>query len=137
MSSDIFGFLNAVNRGDFGFVDDLTDEDAKKLSPFVLLMWMNGAQSNTDIHVIVTNSFVNPFVFSLYKHHKFLLKLLIAANSNIDNARYKFVKSGAASEKGSLVSKVALHYNCGLDHAKDILKMLADADIKELEDLYA
>jgi malate/lactate dehydrogenase len=136
MANDIFAFFNAVNQGDFEFVDSLSEEEAKKISPFVLLMWMHGAQSNPDIHIIVTNSFVNPFVFSLSKHHRFLLKLFIAANCNIDNARYKFVKSCVVAEKSIVASRVASYYNCGLEHAKDIIPLLSDADLKELEELY-
>jgi hypothetical protein len=133
---ELFSFFDAMNSGKFSYVDDMSDAEVKQLSPFVLLMWVAGATSNNDIHTIVTNSFVNPYVFSLSKHPRLLLKLFISANSDIDNARYKFVKSGA-SERSTAIKNAAHYYGLTYQQAKDIMPLLSDEDLKELEKFYS
>lgn len=132
---DIFKLFEAINRGDYDYIDALTDEEVKAFSPVVLLMWMHGATSNPETHVTYTNEYVNPFVFSLQKHPRLLLKLFVAANSGMGNTRYKFVKS--TTKNDSLIYRhIAKHYECGYDQAKEIKELLSDDDIKELTEIY-
>jgi hypothetical protein len=131
----LFALFDAINKGDYAFVDGLTDDQLKSLSPFVLLMWMNGAVDNNEIHVLLTDAVVNEFVFSFSAHPRLLLKMLITANAGIDRTRYQFVKSVGKNED-SIIRKLAKHYECGYDQAKDILPMMSEDDIKELKELY-
>lgn len=129
--SDLFTFFKKANAGDFGYVDSLTDDEVKAISPFVLLGWGNGASSNNEIHTVMTDSIMNAKVFPLSKHPRLLLKLFIAANSGIGNDRYKYVKSG--SSKGSKeVNAVAEYYNCSLREAKDYTRILTSDDKKRI-----
>lgn len=132
---ELFAFFDSMNSGKFSYVDDMSDAEVKQLSPFVLLMWVAGATTNNDIHTIVTNSFVNPYVFSLSKHPRLLLKLFTSANSDIDNAKYKFIKSGA-SEKSTVIKNVADYYGLTYQQAKDIIPLLSDEDLKEIKKMY-
>lgn len=132
---DLFGFLKNVNKCDFSSVDKFSDEEIKSLSTFVLMMWAHGAQSNTMVHNILTDRLVNPFVFSLSKHPRLLLKLFIEANGGIGNTRYKFVKS-VSSEKSSEIKMVANHYRVGYETAKQYHALLSKEDITELKEIY-
>lgn len=134
--SDLFGFLNKVNSGDFDAVDRLDDDDVKKLAPVVMQMWVHGAQTNTAEHVILTDTYCNPYVFKLYKHPKLLLKLLVHANSGMGNTRYKFVKS-VTKEESSLYKLIATHYDCSVREAKEIKQMLSDDDITAIKEMYS
>lgn len=131
----LFLFFDAINKGDYAFVDSLTDEQVKALSPFVLLMWMNGAVSNTDTHVIMTDIVCNEFVFPLAKYPRLLLKSFVAANGGIDSTRYKYVKTVSTNEI-AVIKMIAKHFECGYDEAKDYLRILGDDDITELKELY-
>lgn len=135
MAADLFGFFDKINKGDYAAVDKLSDDDVKELSPFVMLMWMHGAQSNTAEHVILTNTYCNDFVFQLGKHPRLLLKTFVYANSGLGNTRYKFVKS-VSKEETTVLRLIARHYMCGLKEAKDIRRLLSSDDISYLKEIY-
>lgn len=134
--SDLFGFLNKVNRGDFDAVDKLETDEVKKLSPLVMQMWMHGAETNTAEHVILTDTYCNPYIFKLHKHPRLLLKLIVHANSGMGNTRYKFVKS-VTREEGVLNKMIARHYDCSVREAKEIKNMLSEDDIAIIKELYS
>lgn len=133
--SDLFSFLGAMNKGDYNYVDSMPESELKKISPYVLLMWCNGATSNTVEHILCTNSFCSDKVFPLAKHKKLLLKLFIAANSGFGNTKYKFKKS-VSSEAIADRKLIAAHYNCSLNEAKDYEAILSKEDIEELKEIY-
>lgn len=125
--SDLFGFFQKANEGDFRYVDNMSDEEVKAISPFVLLMWANGAVENRPIHTIMTDTYMNDKVFSLSKHPRLLLKLFVAANSGIDKTRYSFLKYGA-SKSNKVVEGIADFYNCSLSEARDFARILTEDD---------
>lgn len=127
--ADIFEFLDKMNKGDLSYLDNLPDEDVKSLSPYVLLMWCSGANTNRPIHAIMTDSYCNDKIFRLYRHPRLLLNLFFAANSDIDRARYSFVKYGS-SDKKVITKNIATYLKCGYDEAKDILDVLKNKDDK-------
>ena len=131
--NDLFTFLNKAYEGDYVYVDQLDDEDLKKISAFLLLGWAQGALSNTNIHVPMTNEYFNRYVFSLSKHPRLLLKLFISANSGMGNTRYKYKKS-PNSEKSSIIKSIARYYEIGYNEAKDCIRVLSDDDIKRIVD---
>lgn len=133
--SDLFKFFSAANKGDFAFVDNMTDEEIKKISPFVLLGWGAGAEQNTEIHAIMTNEFMNDKVFSLGRHPRLLLKLFVAANSDIDSTRYKYIKA-QKSKSTKEAEHIAAYYRCTLREAKDYARILTDDDKKEISKIY-
>ncbi len=125
-----------MNKGDFSVVQRMTDKEAKELSAFVLLMWANGAQGpNSHIHVILTNTYCNPFVFSLSHHPKLLLMMLIAANMEIDNCRYEFRKAGV-SKPSKETYAISDYYDCGLTEARQYKDLLTKEEIKEIVEIY-
>lgn len=133
--SDLFGFFNRMNAGDFESVDKLEEDDLKAISPYVMLMWCHGAQSNTAEHVILTDTYCNEYVFSLQKHPKLLLKCFVHANSGMGNTRYKFTKS-VSKEETVLNRIIARHYECSLSQAKEIRGMITDNDVTMLKEIY-
>lgn len=130
--SDLFGFFNHVNKEDYDYVDSLSDEEVKKLSPYVLLGWMHGAVDNNHIHVMLTDMYCNGVTFKLSKHPRLLLKLIVAANGGIDNTRYKFNKpSGASTDKA--VRAIAKYYGVGYNDAKGYAAILSEEEIERIE----
>lgn len=134
-NGDLFNFFNAMNKGDFNFVNKMDDDEVKTLSPFVLLMWVNGATQNQPIHIIATEALCASTVFSLAAHPRLLLKLFIAANCDVGNTRYKFKKS-VMKKQSKNIELVARHYECGYTEATQYLKLLSPDDIKELQEMY-
>lgn len=131
--ADIFKFFNKMNSGDYEYIDKMEDDEVKDLSAFVLLMWVNGAQSNEAEHIILTDMYCNEMVFSLSRHPRLLLKLFVAANSGFGSTRYKFKKSTSKDESASL-RDIAEYYGVGLHEAKDIRLVLKDKELKQLRE---
>lgn len=129
--SDLFQFFDKANKGDMRYVDKMSEEEVKGISPFVLLGWGMGAEQNEEIHTIMTNEYMNDKVFSLTNHPRLLLKLFIAANSHIDNTKYRYAKSKTATHTKE-TEAVADYYKCGMREAKDYVKILGDDDIKAI-----
>lgn len=136
MADDLFRFLDAANSGaGYRFVDKMSDESLKSISPYVLLGWGHGAKNDKDTHVILTNEVLNPYVFSHAKHPRLLLKLFVAANSDIGDTRYGFVKF-SGKEETNLLKQIARHYDVGIREAKDIKPLLSEQDIKLIKEMY-
>lgn len=132
---DIFAFLGAMNDGNYDYVDDMSDVEIKSLSPYVLTMWVNGVTRNAPEHILMTENLVNNKVFSLSNHPRLLYKLLIAANIDQDNPRYKFKKCGGKkSEK--ILTYICQHYGCGMGEARQYVNLLDEESVKELEEIY-
>jgi len=130
--SDLFKFFDKANSGDFSYVDRMTDEEVKKISPFVLLMWY--AKSNPHFHAILMDTNMNEYVFSLPNHPRLLLKLFIESNSIGDGTKYEFVKSVSKNESET-IKAIANRYQVGYDAAKQYHELLDEESIKEIKEI--
>lgn len=135
---DIFRYFKAINDDDYAYIDRASKEgELDSISPFVVLMWMNGAEENQHIHNILTSMYASQYVFSLSKHSVLLHKLMVASNSLGDDTRYKFRKANTTTTGGTKEHQwIAEHYNCSIREAKEIAEILSKEEIKELEKLY-
>lgn len=133
--ADLFAFLEHMCDGDYAYIDRMTDEDVKSLSPYVLTMWANGATKMTPERVVLTDLFCNSMVFRLADHPRLLLKLFVAANEGMGSSRFKFKKTTSISQS-KLIRRVADYYKCGAIEAKDTLTTLTEDDIVELNEIY-
>jgi hypothetical protein len=132
--TDIFVILNKISSGDTNYIDTLSEEELKSISPYVIQMWIKGADSNLDARMVLTNELVNKYVFSLADHKKLLYKLLCVANGYGDNPYYKFKKKKESS-CNNLINLIAEYYKQPLQHAKDSLKLLSIDSIVEIAEL--
>lgn len=131
---DIFDFFKHMNNEDYDYVDQLSDEEVKGLSAYVLMMWVLGASKNKEARIILTNEQVNQYVFSLANHPRLLLKLLVSSNG-LGPSHYKFTKVDGSSGTSD-VQVVSKHYNVTEKDAKDYLKILPKKDVDELKKFY-
>lgn len=131
---NLFKFFNEMNRGNFSYIDKMDDDEVKELSPFVMLMWAHGAKDNEMVHTLLTDLYCNPYVFSLSKHPRLLLKLFVAANGEIDNTRYKFKKAKQQRGSSKEVKAIASFYGCSLKDADEYASILSKAEIKDIVD---
>jgi len=128
---NIFSILNGISQGDMNLVDELSPEELKELSPYVLQMWIKGADSNLDARMVLTNDFVNKYIFSLADHKKLLYKLLCVANGYGDNPYYSFKKK-TQQTTSNLIKLLMDYYKVNQQHAQDSLQLLSIDDILEI-----
>jgi len=72
---DIFRILAAVDRRDKTFYDNLTDDERKAFSPYIMLRWVSTVNSNPVLeswYVEETNRMVNINYFTLARYPKFM-----------------------------------------------------------------
>lgn len=128
---DIFKLFGKMNNEDYAWVMALTDDELKTVSVYVLLMWIHGVDRNESAHLILTNQYVNQYVFHLQKHNRLLLLLMFAVNSGMGSPRYQFKKSVTKQETKS-IKAIASFYNCTYDDAKGYADILSADEIKEM-----
>lgn len=107
MSFDLFDALATLSSGDLQWYDNLSSEDKKAASPFVLCRWLTGTSDQAQL--IRLNTFVNPYVFSL-GHEKALLFKLMAAACTGKSRRYNWLKAPGTKSATKLRLEVIEHY---------------------------
>lgn len=132
---DIFELFRKMNNSDYEWVMNLSDEDLHSVSVYVLLMWINGVDRDQAAHLILTNQYVNQYVFHLQKHGRLLLLLLFVTNGGMGTPRYQFTKSVTKQETKSIIA-VASYYQCGYDAAKGYIEILPPDNVKEMIEIY-
>lgn len=96
---DIKRELRAVDAKDYDFYNNLTDEEKKAFSPYILMRYTSNVTLNRDIQewfVEMTNECVNKHHWQLSKNHKNLLWKLFAATGTGINCYHPYL---AASKK--------------------------------------
>ncbi|MCK5019464.1 MAG: hypothetical protein KAS32_20565 [Candidatus Peribacteraceae bacterium] len=128
---DIHKVLRNISKGDMSFIDNMSDNDVKSVSPIVLQMWILGANSNVEGRAVLTDLYVNSYAFSLSNHPRLLLKLLCVANNFGEIPRFGFVKQGK-SDSNYMVNLVQQYYNLSTEHAEEDLRVLTEKDLRQI-----
>jgi len=134
---DIKRELGAVDRKDYSFYDNLTDEERKAFSPYVLMRYTANVQGDRDIQewfLETTNELVNKNHWDLSKNHKGLLWKLFASSGAGVPAYHPYLAAGK-KEKANKIEKLL----CELYPAKkmDEIKLLASMmDKKDRDELF-
>jgi hypothetical protein len=81
---DLFEALAAIDKKDYGYYDRLTDEQKKKFTPYMLVIWMCMVKASPKVqqyHVLATNEFANMHLFNenVQKHPKLQWLMLCSA----------------------------------------------------------
>ena len=87
--------LPAMDRKDRDFYDNLSDEEKKAFSAFLMLRYMSTVSSNAEMehyYIASTNHFANKHMFDLAKHPKLQWLLLTAASPGIGAQRHIWLK---------------------------------------------
>lgn len=114
---DIFKLLDNINLKNHDFYDSLPEEQQKEVHPLVVMRWLTGCaykESYPARQLYFLNEYVNPFVFSLSKHKKLLINLMMVSSGG-KKFRYSFVskknKRGSKYPKTAEIIQSIFHYN--------------------------
>jgi hypothetical protein len=131
---DIFDLLSKLNSPRSGDIyGNLSAEERKGFAPIVTLRWMSGTTDARQI--LLLNEFVNPYVFSLGKHHELLMRLFQVAASKTPKRYYWLAVK--AKKKNTLTQKIVADYYDLSDREVSALCQLPDKDqlLKMAEEL--
>jgi hypothetical protein len=134
---DIKRELNAVDQKNYDFYDNLTDEERKVFSPYILMRYTASVQGDRDIQewfVEMTNEMVNKNHWDLSKNHKALLWKLFAATGAGVNCYHPYLAAGK-KEKANKIEKLLCEIYPTMKMAE--IKMMASMmDKKDREELF-
>jgi hypothetical protein len=128
---DIFKVLNEISNGNVDYLDSLPEEQAKQFSAYLTMLWIRGATTDSDAHIVLTNELVNPYVFSLSKHPKLLYKLLCTANGFGGKQFYRFNKKNKSISSES-IEIIKQKYGYSNREAMGVLPLFTEEDIMEI-----
>ena len=135
---DIKRELKAVDQKDYDFYANLTDEERKAFSPYILMRYTSNVKQDTDIQewfVEMTNECVNKHHWQLSKNHKELLWKLFAATGTGISCYHPYLAAGK-KEKVNKIEKLLAELNPAMkiSEIKMLAKMMDKKDCEELFD---
>ena len=135
---DIKRELNGVDRKQYYFYDNLTDEEKKAFSPYILMRYTSNVQGDRDIQewfLEMTNECVNKNHWDLSKNHKALLWKLFAATGAGVNCYHPYLAAGK-KEKANKIEKLLaeLYPAMKMEDIKIMASMMDKSDKEELFD---
>ena len=93
---DLFAVLAALDNKDYGFYDKLTDEQKKKIVPFMLTHWMSAIKGNTGLssyYLMNTDYTANKHFFTVQQHPKLQWLMLCAASPGMGKQFHQWIPS--------------------------------------------
>lgn len=135
---DIKRELGAVDQKNYDFYNNLTDEERKAFSPYILMRYTSNVQGDRDIQewfVEMTNEMVNKNHWQLSKDHKGLLWKLFAATGAGVSCYHPYI-AGSKKEKAVKIEKLLLEIYPAMkmDEVKLMASMMDKKDKEELFD---
>ncbi len=107
--------LPAINRGDYHYYGNLTDEEKKLYQPYVIQRWLGNCPQNAQNYVLNVNEFVNCEFWDLSKDHTELQHMLMCVASKLSNnlaarpgTRHKWLAFADGKRVASKVNKFLL-----------------------------
>lgn len=133
---DIKRELKAVDTKNYNFYDQLTDEEKKSFSPYILMRYVSNVQGDKEIQewfVEITNEMVNKNHWYLSKNHKELLWKAFAASGAGISCYHPYIASGK-KEKVNKIEKLLseLYPTMKISEIKMLAKMMSPSDKDEL-----
>ena len=123
------------------FYDDLTAEEKKKFSNYLMIRWgsaVEGSRELQEFYVIATNERLNKHFFSVSKHPKLQWLMATSVSPDLGTPRHNWIapkkKEAGASARRKALANMYPHYK---DDEIDVMaRLVSDKEIKQyLKDL--
>ena len=135
---DIKRELAAVDQKNYKFYENLTEDEKKAFSPYVLMRYVSNVQGDSDIQawfVETTNEMVNKHHWTLSKNHKELLWNLFAATGIGSTFFHPYLAAGKKEKTNKIEKLLAeLHPAMKMSDVKLMASLMDKRDCEELFD---
>jgi hypothetical protein len=135
---DIKRELKAVDTRDYNFYDNLSDEEKKAFSPYILMRYTANVQGDTALQewfLEMTNEYVNKNHWELSKNHKPLLWKLFAGTGVGQSMYHPYLAAGKKAKANKIEKLLSEIYPAWkLEDIKVLASMMDKKDIEELFD---
>ena len=129
--------LAAIDMGAFNVWDELTDEEKKQVSFYLLNRYVSSVKGNREkqeLAVFKTNEYYNKHFFTLQKHKKLLWQLLCISGNTKSIAYHEWIgyKKKGANDKNKVVKFLMQMYpNKKQDEVELLAQISTKKEIKE------
>ena len=134
--------LAAVDMGAMNIWDELSDEEKKQVSFYLLNRYVSSVKGNREkqeLAVFKTNEYYNKHFFTLQKHKKLLWQLLCLSGNTKNIAYHEWIghkKKGSSDNNKSVKFLMNLYPNMKQDELEMLATMNSKKDIKKLAEDY-
>ena len=118
------------------FYDDLTAEEQKKFSNYLMIRWgsaVEGSRELQEFYVISCNERLNKHFFNVSKHPKLQWLMATSVSPDLGSQRHQWIapkkkQAGASAKRKALVSMYP-HYKD--DEIEVMMQIVSDKEIKQ------
>jgi len=118
------------------FYDDLTVEEKKKFSTYLMIRWgsaVEGSRDMQEFYVIATNERLNKHFFNMAKHPKLQWLMATSVSPNMGTPRHSWItfkkKAAGDSAKRKQLQEIYPHYKD--DEIDVMMKIVSVQEIKQ------
>jgi hypothetical protein len=133
---DIANEMKQFDRKNRSFYDELTDEERKKFSPFLMIRWGSSVEGSRDLqefYLISTNERLNKDFFALSKHPKLQWLMATTVSPDMGTPRHNWIslkkKVPGESAKRKQLSAIFPEYKD--DEIDVMMQIVSDKELKE------
>jgi hypothetical protein len=86
--------MSQFDRKNRDFYDELTDEERKKFSTFLMIRWgssVNGSSDLQHFYLVATNERLNKHFFALHKHPKLQWLMATTVSPGLGSMRHNWI----------------------------------------------
>ena len=118
------------------FYDDLTPEEKKKFSNYLMIRWgsaVEGSRELQEFYVIATNERLNKHFFNVSKHPKLQWLMATSVSPDLGTPRHNWIapkkkQAGASAKRKALM---AIYPTYKDDEIDVMMQIVTDKEIKE------
>ena len=127
---DIFWVLNQLDSKNFELWDQLTEDQRKEVSPFVILRWLTGCADPEQL--VMLGEVASTCLFDFGQKKELMLKIFAACTAN-GGKRYKWVNpKGTTKSSSRALELISLTYRMSLKQAAEVRPQFTTDEVVEL-----
>ena len=133
--------LAAIDMGATNVWDELTDDEKKQVSFYLLNRYVSsvsGGRDNQELAIFKTNEYYNKHFFTLQKHKKLLWQLICLSGNSKKIEYHQWIGHKKKTTDNSKLSKflAELYPNKKIDEIEMLSKIMTKKDIQALAKEY-
>ena len=128
--------MKMFDRKDRTFYDNLTPEERKKFSNYLMIRWgsaVEGSRELQEFYVIATNERLNKHFFNVSKHPKLQWLMATSVSPDLGSQRHPWIapkkKQAGLSAKRKALMAMYPHYKD--DEIEVMMQIVSDKEIKQ------
>lgn len=135
-NNNIFQVLTHIDKKDYNYFKNLSDEQLNEMQPYTLLKWLSHVSTDNnkaEYYTLVTNELVNNNFWKMSKYKDLQIQLLCACGCG-SWTKHSWLKVKTASKKDKKIAELRkFFYNLTDEEFEYKIKNM---NKKELEDTY-